>query len=628
VNETIELATEDDASISQREKDRHIFARLSHIAEQSADRRSYYRDALEAIADHFHAQSATLLINDGTFKIEETTGFSDGSSAAWERITEAMLLETQSSGKARARLYQIDGSQFPLAFLGVPLGGGGQKANGATVLAIISEDRTIAEQALFQLESLVSLISSQAYRVENTKSVATSEDSGIERALLKAAEHSCLEELAFAITNGLKTKFSCNQVSLGLVTKQTVRLVSISEMDAVYPRSPGTTQIRQAMEECFDAREIIAQSLVLGAEPTSDNSGYRLHLQWSAAIGNAPVASIPLLVNENCVAVVSLTRPKGKFFEADDLKRIVTAVQPFAPALLMVARSGRSLTAHVKESVQALYSAMLQRGGWKRKIIFAAMTIFAIWFCLAEMPYHRTVPCTITADSLQSFAAPFEGQIAAAHVQIGDQVEQGQLLYKMDVTDLELLQAELYSEAEVTRLKAAHAVSEQDFDTAALATAQLRILQSKMETLTHQIERSEVRAPGDGRIMSGEVSKRVGEVVPLGEPMIQFAPDDAWNLDLHLPADEIYSVQQGMQGEFATLARPSESIRFEIHRIRPCAETIDGRNVFVATAHVERNPLWMRVGMQGMATVHAGRKAVWWIAFHRMIDFARLHTGI
>ena len=76
--------------------------------------------------------------------------------------------------------------------------------------------------------------------------------SGISRASAqaraRAASCETTAELAFAITNELRNKLGCEQVSLGMVRRGRVKVVSISGLDEVKKQSPGVAAMIGAME--------------------------------------------------------------------------------------------------------------------------------------------------------------------------------------------------------------------------------------------------------------------------------------------------------------------------------------------------------------------------------------------
>ena len=264
-------------------------------------------------------------------------------------------------------------------------------------------------------------------------------------------------------------------------------------------------------------------------------------------------------------------------------------------------------------------------GRWGRKIAAAAATLFVLWFCFGSITYNVTVPCEISANDVRFFSAPFQGTIREAHVEVGDDVRAGQLLYKMDTTELELQRSRLESEAAVARIEVSQALAAEEVEQAALANATLRVIHARLAVVRHQIEQAQVRAPTAGRIMEGELPKRVGEMVPLGESLLRFAPNQDWSIELFVPEKEVLHLREGFQGRFATLARPDDTVECHLARIEPASVTKDGNNIYIARADVAGNPEWMRVGMEGVATIDGGKKRVCWVALHRVWNFVRLH---
>ena len=79
-----------------------------------------------------------------------------------------------------------------------------------------------------------------------------------------------------------------------------------------------------------------------------------------------------------------------------------------------------------------------------------------------------------------------------------------------------------------------------------------------------------------------------------------------------------------MPGRFATHARPEQSHPFSITRIRPSAEIVNESNVYVAEVEMIMPAGWIRPGMEGTSKVYAGARPVWWVTFHRLIDYLRM----
>ena len=110
----------------------------------------------------------------------------------------------------------------------------------------------------------------------------------------------------------------------------------------------------------------------------------------------------------------------------------------------------------------------------------------------------------------------------------------------------------------------------------------------------------------------------------MGEPLLDFARHGSWAIELHVPEFAAPYIEAGQIGSFTTSARPDESQSCTLRRIEPSTEVVNGKNVFRAEADVEDVPEWIRVGMTGVAKIEAGKKPVWWVGLHRVIDTIRL----
>ena len=261
-------------------------------------------------------------------------------------------------------------------------------------------------------------------------------------------------------------------------------------------------------------------------------------------------------------------------------------------------------------------------------MVAALGVLLAIWFCFGSVTYRISMPCQVVPTRLQHFGAPFEGVLQAAFVEPGDTVKAGQLLLTMDTRELELQRNELQSEAAVAELEMAQAAAQQKVDAAAAARARLAVIQSSLDSVVQRIKLSEVRAPVDGTIMAGEAKYLVGDVVPLGRTLLEFAPHDEWAVELRVAGRDGTLVHGGQTGSFVTVANPDQSLACQVDRVQPTATAWEGTHVFLARARLTGAGAWNLAGMEGVATLEVGARRVWWVTLHRVVDFVRLHFWV
>ncbi len=618
-------ATESTPADSRR-REPDVFPRLAELAQQYRAPTGFYRASLDVLATHFRSHVSAMHVCQPSASLDEKYATGQYSEGAWQRLLQSIILESQADERAIARLYDIDGTRQRIAILAVPLHDE-QKYRGACALVVDCRDRRDAEAKLFELRTLFVLICQLASSIRPVYERAGG-GADSQRALARAARFGSVTELAFAITNGMKTKFQCDQVALGKVRGGSIRLWSLSGMDGLYPRSPGSRLICQAMEECVDSGRTIYSRASNDWSASELRQDYRLHRQWRTAIGDAAVASIPLLVDQQCVAVLSVTRPGSVGFRGGELEEIEQLVSAYAPALQLVERATRGWLAQTRDTVREGLLWLVARNCWGRRVTALAVVALVTWFCFGTIDYHVSTPCQLKPSRLLHCAAPFEGILRTAHVDVGDVVEEGQLLFAMDTRDLELQRQELQSELAVLELEISQAAASQQLEPAALARAKMQVAQAKLSGIERRIELAEVRAPADGTIMAGDIEQREGDMVRLGDPLLEFAPHGSWEVDLQVRSSDAQLVSAGQTGRFATLARPDQTVACRVQRVEPAATVAGGKSVYVARAEIESGPDWSLAGMDGMATIEVGKRRVWWVVLHRALDYLRLHFWV
>lgn len=605
------------------------------IQDASAKSRSkpdYYRQVIKLLAAEFDAVLAVLNLEGPTGNVEEVVRHGTASDAQWMKIARGLLLDARYRNEPRGRFYQSPGVQGYLVAMGVPLVEPGEGTIGSLVVICKSASSEAAGGLMAQLRAWVTLAAgmSPGMAARGNAGPAAGAAAGPGQAapdfrgVGKAAGYESVEQFAFAVVNSLKSKLGCEQVSLGRVEGHSVRMVCVSGMAELYARSPGLREIQQAMCECLDAGTIVAYQ---ASGPHSGEPGglkLLIHKHWHESTGRASVASVPLVYRNEIVAVMSVRGAAQQTFSDGDLKKIQEMVAPLSQGLVLVERAGRGLRQHVRDEVRRYRRLWLGKGAWGRKALGAAAALVVAWMALGKMEYVVSAPCELICADKRMISAPFEGTLAAVHVRPGDEVQADQVLAEFDTRETVLEQRRLAGEMEIARTQLTRAMAERNTGLAGEAQAQLEIARAQLELIEYRLARAAVRAPAAGTVVEGDLTPRIGEVVPLGEPLLQLAPRASMTVEMHVPEHAVAMLASGLAGHFTTHARPEWSQPMQLDQVQPRAEIKNGQNVFVARAELVEKPEWLRAGMTGVARVRAGTQPVWWVLLHRAIDNVRL----
>ena len=141
---------------------------------------------------------------------------------------------------------------------------------------------------------------------------------------------------------------------------------------------------------------------------------------------------------------------------------------------------------------------------------------------------------------------------------------------------------------------------------------------------TTRLARTELTAPFDGVVISGDWSRSLGVPVTRGDLMFEIAPLDAYRVALQVNDRDIAALAPGQQGSLTLTALPRQPVRFELTDVSSLADEQVSEPMFRVEADLWDNPPALRPGMQGIAKVHAGQRQRWWIWTHALTDWLQL----
>ena len=597
-----------------------ILARVRGQAGFQGSRSDYFRQALHTVANYYQALYGSVDVRSGATSLSHEYRCEELSVELLQSLVDAMLLEAQSEDRGTARTYNSVAGGRAVVVLATPMHGLERgEIIGGMAIAVVAESDRETELLLAELTSLMALIMAYQPRDES-RTTSTSRPDQLRKVLERAARYGSVRELAFSLVNSVCTKFDCAQVSLGIVKGPAIQLMAISGMDRFSPRSPGVSRIGQAMEECLDSGSLIVVQEAGDYGDDRGATGYRLHRDRHQHCDQTALLSIPLSLEDETIAVVSLQREARKPFSKQEIERLRATLDPFAPAIAMLPRSNRRM--HAQSDSRRL--AGMFATGLRRVALLCSVTAFGAWFVMGSLDYKVTVPCNIAPAEVRHVVSPFDAAVAESFVEMGDRVAAGQLLLTLDTREWELEQERLLREIAAQKIAVDRAVAQRNVTEATVGQADVEVLRVQLELVRQKLALAEIRAPAAGIVLQGEVTRNIGQTIPKGTPIVEIGSDEGRFVELKVPENVALHFQQGNAGQFAPTARPGTALDCRIRRITPAAKVVDGKNVFLAEAVISDPPPWMRVGMEGSARIHVGQRKVWWIVLHRWIDRIRL----
>lgn len=254
-------------------------------------------------------------------------------------------------------------------------------------------------------------------------------------------------------------------------------------------------------------------------------------------------------------------------------------------------------------------------------VVAGLMTLTAL---VTPVPYAVTCDCELQPVIRRFVAAPFEGALEKAFVEVGESVSVGQLLARMDGKEIRWEQAGNAAELErAAKERDAH-LADQKFGEAQLAKLQMERLSLTTELLEHRSQNLEIRSPIDGIVVSGELKRAEGVRLSMGQSLFEVAPLDQLLVEVEIPEAELAYVPADAAASIRLEAFPGQKLEGSLRRICPRAELRRKQQVFVGEILLPNESGAFRPGMRGRVSIPAGRATLGWRLFHRAWNKLRL----
>jgi len=228
----------------------------------------------------------------------------------------------------------------------------------------------------------------------------------------------------------------------------------------------------------------------------------------------------------------------------------------------------------------------------------------------------RSFPGVLTAAETIQLSFPVAGRLIEAPLRDGDPIEQGQVVARLDTTEIEReIEA---AEARLAAATARLAVVDEEFRrqqtlfekglvaraafdrvSAEVATArsELRVAETELANAEYRRERADLVAPRDG-VVTQLVANRFEEVA-VGQPVYRVAVTEALQAEVLVPEQMLGALAAGVAAEVRLPAFPGETVGATVTEI--AAEAEEGA-AFRVKARLDAPPGGAKTGFSAAVT--------------------------
>ena len=425
--------------------------------------------------------------------------------------------------------------------------------------------------------------------------------------------------MAMALCNELATRHQCERVSLGWEERGYVRVKAISHTEKFVGKMEVVQELEAAMEEALDQDEEIYFPPLDGETLIT-----RDHGKYAVKLSLKHLCSVPLRLDGNAVAVLTLER-QSMAFEDTELRMLRVCADVATPRLADLKRRDRWFGARWASALREKAAKFLgPEHTWAKVGAILGAVALGVLF-IPSFSYRVEAPFILRTEDVSYLSAAFDGYIASVDSKIGSVVPAGGKLLSLDTRDLLLEEAAALADCERFAREEEKNRAERRLAEMRISEAQLNQAQARLELVRHRLAKADIVSPFDAVVIEGDLLKRIGSPVRQGDLLFKIARLDRIYVEARVDERDIQEMSVGAAGEIAFASRPKDKFPVRVVLIEPVAKTAEKGNVFVIRCELTTPAEdWWRPGMSGISKVEAGERTLFWIIFHRTIDFLRM----
>ena len=424
---------------------------------------------------------------------------------------------------------------------------------------------------------------------------------------------------AMAFCNELASRYQCDRVSLGWLKDGYIRVQAISHMERFEKKMDIVQVLEAAMEEAFDQNEEI-----VWPQPEGSTSVARDHEAFSREQGAKQMVSLPIRLDDDTVGVLTCERRDEPFSEVD-VRGLRVLCDQAARRLGDLKHGDRWFGAKMAGAVRNGLSKLLGVEHTFAKCVGLILCVALAFVLFGKLTYRVEAPFIIRSDDLSYLPAPFDGYIDDVPVEVGDQVDKGDILLTLDIRELLIEESTAIANQNRYTREAEKARAENALADMKIALALAAQAKARLDLVRYHLAHAEVRAPFAGIVVEGDLEELLGSPVKKGDVLFKVARIERMYAELEVNERDVHELAAGATGEMAFVSQPKLKFPIKVERIDPVAVAKDDGNMFIVRGlFAAGTEDWWRPGMSGISKINVGKRNVLWILTHRTVDFFRI----
>ncbi|QDT64860.1 efflux RND transporter periplasmic adaptor subunit [Calycomorphotria hydatis] len=476
-----------------------------------------------------------------------------------------------------------------------------------------------------------------------------------------------LNNVARVVANDAAVLLGCDRLSVVLKRGPRARVQAVTGQSEINRRGDCAKSIRQL------AQQLMRHNELLEFNGTQDE--YPPYISKSLADvvrvnGTKVLFAVPLCVPEKEKTgeegtVQKKTSPENipygcliaEWFQpsppTEDVKSKLNSILPATTQSLWNARQlSRIPFWRAQHTIGSALAKLRERYRYQSLAIITALAVAIVLCIFMTLPYRITAEGELLPDVRRRVFAAIDGDVREVHVDGGEQVTEGQLLFTLKNEELEAEIISVNSEVGEKRQQLRALIARWDEAVKSARRADAIDLQGEIESMRVELNGLErrqdvlkerekllaVKSPIAGTVASFQIAEKlIGKPVSRGEYLTVIMDETGpWRLELAIPENRISQVKKNLNEQsldgpatdtntrYIVLTDPEVSYESTLTELSTRVEpSRDGDPTVDGYARLAKAQPTLRIGAKVRARVDCGPRSLGYVLFGDVIDFVR-----
>jgi RND family efflux transporter MFP subunit len=413
-----------------------------------------------------------------------------------------------------------------------------------------------------------------------------------------------LDHVLTTVVHQAATVVPFDLCAIGIFDRSQFVLGAVSGESEV-PKTPKMEELRKVMEWVAAQEGSVSADRHEEGWAMSPDGEFAALTQFMEEYGYGGFHAIPLRDDQGCVGVLALLSEQPDFLTASNLELLSI----LASQTTVAVRNARlyqevplaSFLRPFLKSKQRLEEVTHGRWvelSWKAAVVIGLLVIIP-W------KFRIQTNATVVPAERRVVSAEVNGVIQSVPVREGQRVHAGEVVASLVDSDYRVLLEGAITNLGLARRQLEDAEARRDWTAASQAQISMALHQAEVDLYSEKVDKTQLRAPIDGVIVTPKVEEKVGQMLKMGEAFCEVVDEDRMAVEMNVPETDVQWLYPGANVALKLNALPTQTVVGQVERVSPQTITAENEQFFITRAVFPNPGHAARAGMAGQAKITA-----------------------